>query len=392
MTSRITSASCQWPSIQTRWNLLQLNTRTYLFVAVLIVSFLQGPSGKPINDTKLSKIAKDKSLKEDDTQLLLKNDRDNVLPRERDEEKPFPPDHIEGVKLERDGHLNKEFNKEVFLGNEHKDFDDISRDEGNQRLKDIFAQADTNANNQLSLLELTEWISQKTREHYEEAKEESEKIFPRFDPNKDGKITWNEYRIHFLKERGYDDPVIAKAAEGDENIELHEDDDYDLYRDQDRWQQADEDEDNCLTPPEFLAFKHPEHCRGMLRLLVSEILHDLDQDGDSVLSLIEFVSLPIGHEGELERMAKEDEWVRERKEVFEKTIDSDKDGRVTVEELEAYMDPKSLHNAESEARHLLGVADLNEDGQLSLKEVLVNYDFFVGSKMFNYAKSVHDEF
>lgn len=28
-----------------------------------------------------------------------------------------PPDHLQGVKMERDGHLNKEFHKEVLLGN-----------------------------------------------------------------------------------------------------------------------------------------------------------------------------------------------------------------------------------------------------------------------------------
>lgn len=28
-----------------------------------------------------------------------------------------PPDHLQGVRMERDGHLNKEFRKEVLLGN-----------------------------------------------------------------------------------------------------------------------------------------------------------------------------------------------------------------------------------------------------------------------------------
>lgn len=56
------------------------------------------------------------------------------------------------------------------------------------------------------------------------------------------------------------------------------------------------------------------------------------------------------------------------------------------------MDPKNRQHAESEARHLLGVADINEDNKLSLKEVLDNYYVFVGSKLYNYARNVHDEF
>ncbi|XP_077998649.1 45 kDa calcium-binding protein-like [Glandiceps talaboti] len=381
---------CQWWCVHTDTTLTKLS-RTLFYICVLQLLCLSLAYGKPINETAL-KIQEKERLKEADGKNVFKNDKDNIVVKESAEEKPFPPDHIEGVKLERDGHLNKEFRKEVFLGNEHEDFENLPRKEGEKRLSDIFLQVDGNGDKQLSLLELTDWISMKTEEHYAEAKEENTKTFPMFDPNKDGKITWDEYRIYFLKERGYSDEDIKTLIKDNGNIDLHEDDDYELYRDQDRWQQADEDDDSQLTESEFLAFKHPEHCKGMLRLLVSEILHDLDQDGDSELTLIEFVSLPIGHEAELEKMALEDEWVRERMKEYKHTIDTNKDGRVTIEELEAYMDPKSRHNAESEARHMLGVADLNDDGQLSIKEVLVNYDFFVGSKIFNYAKSVHDEF
>ncbi len=56
------------------------------------------------------------------------------------------------------------------------------------------------------------------------------------------------------------------------------------------------------------------------------------------------------------------------------------------------MDPQNIQHAESEARHLIGAADLNDDGKLSLKEILDNYFVFVGSKLYNYARNVHDEF
>jgi len=43
----------------------------------------------------------------------------------KDEREILPPDHLNGVKLEMDGHLNKDFHQEVFLG---KDIDGFEED------------------------------------------------------------------------------------------------------------------------------------------------------------------------------------------------------------------------------------------------------------------------
>lgn len=42
----------------------------------------------------------------------------------REENEILPPDHLNGVKLEMDGHLNKDFHQEVFLGKDAGDFED----------------------------------------------------------------------------------------------------------------------------------------------------------------------------------------------------------------------------------------------------------------------------
>lgn len=60
--------------------------------------------------------------------------------------------------------------------------------------------------------------------------------------------------------------------------------------------------------------------------------------------------------------------------------------------LQAYMDPKNKQHAEGEARHLMGAADDNGDHLLSPHEVLGSYYIFIGSKVYNYARNVHDEF
>lgn len=59
-----------------------------------------------------------------------------------------------------------------------------------------------------------------------------------------------------------------------------------------------------------------------------------DQDSDKRLTLSEFISLPVGTVENQQAAEIEDEWVRERKKEFEEVIDSNRDGIVTMDELE----------------------------------------------------------
>lgn len=60
-------------------------------------------------------------------------------PPVKDENEILPPDHLNGLKMERDGHLNKEFHQEVFLGKDMEEFDEDSEPRRNRKkLIDIF--------------------------------------------------------------------------------------------------------------------------------------------------------------------------------------------------------------------------------------------------------------
>lgn len=59
-----------------------------------------------------------------------------------------------------------------------------------------------------------------------------------------------------------------------------------------------------------------------------------DQDGDTKLTLSEFISLPVGTVENQQAQDIDDDWVRERKKEFEEVIDSNHDNIVTMEELE----------------------------------------------------------
>ena len=48
-----------------------------------------------------------------------------------------PPDHLDAVRLEQDGHLNRDYKKEIFLGN-HEDIENGSEEEVMDKLKEIF--------------------------------------------------------------------------------------------------------------------------------------------------------------------------------------------------------------------------------------------------------------
>lgn len=67
-----------------------------------------------------------------------------------------------------------------------------------------------------------------------------------------------------------------------------------------------------------------------------------DQDGDKKLTLSEFISLPVGTVDNQQGQDIDDDWVRERKKEFQEVIDADRNGIVTMEELEvgAWAEPR----------------------------------------------------
>ncbi|KAL0603630.1 45 kDa calcium-binding protein [Plecturocebus cupreus] len=312
----------------------------------------------------------------------------------REEKEILPPDHLNGVKLEVDGHLNRDFHQEVFLGKELGGFgEDTEPRRSRRKLMLIFSKVDVNSDRKISAKEMQRWIMEKTAEHFQEAMEESKMHFRAVDPDGDGHVSWDEYKVKFLASKGHSEKEVADAIRLNEELKVDEETQEVLENLKDRWYQADSPPaDLLLTEQEFLSFLHPEHSRGMLRFMVKEIVRDLDQDGDKQLSLPEFISLPVGTVENQQGQDIDDNWVRDRKKEFEELIDSDHDGIVTAEELESYMDPMNEYNALNEAKQMIAVADENQNRHLEPEEVLKYSEFFTGSKLVDYARSVHEEF
>ena len=104
-------------------------------------------------------------------------------------------DHVKGLKLERDGHVNKDYHHEAFLGKMVEEgtllFDNM---EGYRRLIDLFHKVDKDGDHLVSKAELTVWIHEKIKEHIDEAKAKNHELFKEVDRDSDGYVTWKEFQ------------------------------------------------------------------------------------------------------------------------------------------------------------------------------------------------------
>ncbi|XP_072012186.1 45 kDa calcium-binding protein [Engystomops pustulosus] len=343
-----------------------------LYLSLLFVFLLMDVYARPANNSAL----KEKSV-------------DN-----KDENEILPQDHINGMKMEMDGHLNKDFHQEVFLGKAIEEFDEDSEPKKNRKkLVTIFSKVDRNKDNQISAQEMQRWIMEKTEEHFQEAVKENKLHFRAVDPDNDGHVSWDEYKIRFLASKGFNEKEVAEKVKNNEELKIDEETQELIDNLKDRWFQADNPPtDLLLNEEEFLSFLHPEHSKAMLTFMVKEIVRDLDQDGDKKLTLSEFISLPVGTVENKQAQDIDDEWVLDRKKEFEEVIDANHDGIVTMEELEEYMDPMNEYNALNEAKQMIAVADENQDHLLCQEEILKYSEYFTGSKLMDYARNVHEEF
>lgn len=67
-------------------------------------------------------------------------------------------------------------------------------------------------------------------------------------------------------------------------------------------------------------------------------------------------------------------------------------GETLAGPLQDYMDPMNEFSALNEAKQMIAVADENQNHYLEPEEVLKYSEFFTGSKLVDYARSVHEEF
>jgi Ca2+-binding EF-hand superfamily protein len=260
---------------------------------------------------------------------------------------------------------NPEYDHEAFLGkDEAKTFDDLSPEESKEKLGKLFHKVDEQiaADGFVTEDELKKWI-QYTQNRY--IREDSEKQLKQNDEDKDGFVTWDEYKkstYGFLDEN---------EGEREHYKEM-------LARDEQRFSLADKDKDSKLNLDDFSAFLHPENHDHMKGIVVNETLQDIDKDKDGHISLEEY----LGDLWPEEDRAKGDEpdWVKTEREQFTEYRDKNKDGKMDPEEVKDWILPPDYDHVTSEAKHLVSESDTNGDGKISKEEMVEKYDLFVGSQ------------
>ena len=50
----------------------------------------------------------------------------------------LPPDHLDAVKMEQDAHMNRDYKREIFFGENHEEVRPVSPKEVTQVLTDLF--------------------------------------------------------------------------------------------------------------------------------------------------------------------------------------------------------------------------------------------------------------
>ncbi|OWA53428.1 putative 45 kDa calcium-binding protein [Hypsibius exemplaris] len=270
----------------------------------------------------------------------------------------------------------------------HRELDDFMRGQHNNRrrnalipgdgvgdtvqlLTDAFTKADANSDKLLTSEEIETWIVDRTQEHLNGGEEELAKMFVEADKDQSGYASWEEFALWFRRH---------PAQHGKTSLEDHKEE----------WGVADSNHDKMLDRHEFLCFRHPELCKETLRQLTQDVIKNLDKNSDGKLTEDEYIAPPPGQveEGFQDY---EDKFKDQRKREFA-VVDKDKNGIATEDELNVFLDPRNHIHAKTEAEELIDAADDNDDGRLSLEEVMKHKDLFEQSKLMDVGETFHNDF
>ncbi|EDV28051.1 uncharacterized protein TRIADDRAFT_20674 [Trichoplax adhaerens] len=262
---------------------------------------------------------------------------------------------------------SKEFDHQVFLGvEEAQNFDKLTSENSKERLKVLIPEIDSNNDNLIDILELTNWI--RTRQDKVIARG-AEASFQLYDKNKDNKVSWDEIRS--AKYGISDNSETAGILVVSQNVDLKE-----MKYDKEKYNHADTDGDLKLSLHEFKIWLHPESDPRMAEFLHQEALHKSDRNKDNLLEFKEYLGSNHDNIQEIEHTH---DWLKEEKQKFD-SYDKNNDGMLDLEEVRLYYVPvQFLNQLRNEARHLINKADKNQDQKLSVEEILDNSDIFVGS-------------
>nr|CAD7439409.1 unnamed protein product [Timema bartmani] len=214
----------------------------------------------------------------------------------------------------------------IFPGSvkEAEEFDHLEPEEAKRRLSILVKKMDLDKDGGITRNELHAWI---LRSFSMLSGEESQDRFEDADENQDGVVTWGEYVADTYGIRG--------SEEEDDEPEFGEDAEDKLISD-DRimFHAADGNNDGLLDKLEFVKFTHPEEHPEMLPVILEQTLAEKDLDQDGSISFQEYI-------GQREGRQHDKEWLVTEKDKFDQELDKDSDGRLNSAEILSWVVPSN---------------------------------------------------
>lgn len=272
------------------------------------------------------------------------------------------------------GQHHSEFDHEAILGSvkEAEEFDHLDPVEAKRRLRILLTKMDLDKDEHIDRKELHSWI---LRSFKMLSEEESQDRFEDADENEDGVVTWSEYIADSYGISGSDEDNEVSGEDKSEENKL-------LSDDKIIFEAADKNKDGSLNKVEFLMFSHPEEHPAMLPVILKQTLQDKDTDGDGFISFQEFIGDRAKHQDK--------EWLIIEKEKFDNEFDNDKDGKLSGAEILSWVVPSNDEIADEEVNHLFAASDDDHDDLLAFDEILDHHEIFVGSEATDYGDHLHN--
>jgi len=213
----------------------------------------------------------------------------------------------------------------------------------------VKSEIDTDKDGFVSEEELRNRFKQTTKTH---RRHEVEDTLKHHDDNKDGKVSWDEFK---------------KNHYAGENDTAHDEAKENLIHDEKKFHIADVDGDKLLNIEEYHGFYHPVDDERMAKHAIDEHLEKHDTDKDGQISFEEYAKTF----NDLSEHAKE-----EIKKDFENSYDSNKDGKLDRVEMRHWVIPDDEFATE-EPKKLIKEADDDKDNKLSLDEIHKHLSLFM---------------
>jgi len=287
----------------------------------------------------------------------------------------------------------KDFDRDILFGDGDDDDEDddgmddwhpdqLDEQERKNRFTHLAKKMDENTDGFVSRSELVHWTLHALQRMDERELDEDWSLA---DGNEDGFVDWGEYIENIY---GVEPSKQDAFTEADIE-ELPEISDYNrnYHREFAKFMAADANEDGKLNKDEYSTFYNPGKNPEQTEFAVKSAVEFVDKDGNGMISLEEYSNdYKTPELKEANRMDMADE-----NDVF-KSLDLNKNDVLDGEELNLWIQADNGEIAVDEADHLIETADTDDDGKLSLAEVMDAMDDFIESDATQYGTMLrHDE-